>query len=64
MPYRKVKNADGTFRVTGPSGVHMKRGSEKDADAQIRLLHGVEHGMKPRKPARSPKGRASRRKSP
>jgi len=51
MPYAKHKNDDGTYRVinSDTGKVHMKSGTEADADAQIRLLHGVDNGMKPRK---------------
>jgi len=37
------------YSVRGPSGVHAKNTSKKKAKAQIRFLHGVEHGMKPRR---------------
>lgn len=32
--------------MTGPGGVHAKATTPAKADAQIRLLHGVEHGRK------------------
>ena len=46
MPYKRTK-VDG-HRVTGPSGVHAKSTTKAKAEAQMRLLRGVEHGMKPR----------------
>lgn len=49
MPYRKEKNPDGTYKVVNADTgeVHMKSGTEADADKQIRLLHGVDHGWHP-----------------
>lgn len=46
MPYKKT-HVNG-YRVTGPSGVHAKSTTKAKAEAQIRLLRGIEHGMKPR----------------
>lgn len=46
MPYRKVKNSDGTVSVYGPSGVHAFHTTEHNADAQIRLLHGIDKSKK------------------
>ncbi len=48
MPYKKTSVGKGKVRVTGPSGVHAKATTPAKAAAQIRLLQGVEHGMKPR----------------
>lgn len=48
MPY-KIKKVRGGFRVSSPHGTKAKRTSKKNAEAQVRLLRGVEHGMKPRK---------------
>lgn len=48
MPYTKTSVGKGKVRVTGPGGVHAKATTPAKAAAQIRLLHGVEHGMKPR----------------
>jgi len=48
MPYKKTSVGGGKVRVTGPGGVHAKATTPAKAAAQIRLLHGVEHGMKPR----------------
>jgi hypothetical protein len=47
MPYKKTSVGGGKVKVTGPGGVHAKATTPAKADAQIRLLHGVEHGMKP-----------------
>ena len=46
MPYT-MKKVNG-YSVRGPSGVHAKNTSLAKAKAQMRLLHGVEHGMVPR----------------
>ena len=47
MPY-KMKKVDG-FQVKGPSGFHAKGTTKAKAEAQMRLLRGIEHGMVPRK---------------
>jgi hypothetical protein len=39
MPYQIRENPDGTFRVTGPSGIHARKTTKKKAEAQVRLLH-------------------------
>ncbi len=46
MPY-KMKKVDG-YKVTGPSGTHAKKTTKGKAEAQMRLLRGIEHGMVPR----------------
>ena len=43
MPYTETKLKSGKVRVTGPSGVHAKATSKTKADAQVRLLRGIEH---------------------
>lgn len=50
MPYA-ILPADGAFKVvnTATGEVHAKHTSRAKAEAQVRLLRGVEHGMKPRK---------------
>jgi hypothetical protein len=47
MPYRVEKDGAG-FRVVNVSTgrVHAKRTSRQAAEAQARLLRGIEHGMK------------------
>ena len=48
MPYG-VKKVDGhQVRNTETGKVHAKGTSKAKAEAQVRLLHGVKHGMKPR----------------
>ena len=47
MPVR-IRKVDG-FRVSTPGGVKAKRTTKKKAEAQARLLRGIEHGMVPRK---------------
>jgi hypothetical protein len=53
MPYAIRKNSDGSYRVinTDTGDVKMEHGSKADAEAQLRLLYGVEHGMVPRRKA-------------
>ena len=48
MPYTKRK-VNGCYRVSTPSGIKAKCTTKSKAEAQIRLLRGIEHGMKPRK---------------
>lgn len=45
MPYKEKKLPSGKYQVKGPSGVHAKGSTKANADAQIRLLQGIEHGM-------------------
>jgi hypothetical protein len=51
LPYAKRENQDGTFRVVNEEtgDVKMESGSEDEADRQLRLLRGLEHGMRRRK---------------
>lgn len=44
----KIRKVNG-FRVSTPGGVKAKSTTKKKAEAQKRLLLGVEHGMVPRK---------------
>lgn len=45
MPYIIRRNSNGTYRVTTLFGkVHMKSGSKADAEAQVRLLRGIDAG--------------------
>ena len=44
----KVKKVDG-YRVSTPHGVKAKHTTKKKAEAQARLLRGIEHGMVVRK---------------
>ena len=57
MPYIIRKNRDGTFRVVNRASgkVHAQKTSKANAQAQVRLLRGVEHGMAP-SPKRKQKG--------
>ncbi len=50
MPYKRVSLGGGKYKVVNKESgaVHSKATSKANADSQIRLLHGVEHGMKPR----------------
>jgi hypothetical protein len=49
MPYKEKKLPSGKYQVKSPSGVHAKGTTKVKADAQMRLLRGIEHGMVPRK---------------
>ena len=40
----KIRKVDG-YRVTTPGGVKARKTTRKKAEAQARLLRGVEHGM-------------------
>ena len=48
MP-EKISKVKGGYQVKGPHGVHAKKTTKKKAEAQVRLLQGVEHGMIPKK---------------
>jgi hypothetical protein len=50
MPYKVSKTKSG-YRVSGPSGVHMKHGTKSNMMAQLRLLRAIDHNpsFKPRK---------------
>jgi hypothetical protein len=47
MPAKIEKNKNGTYRVVTPNEVHAKGTSKAKAEAQARLLRGVDHGWKP-----------------
>jgi hypothetical protein len=56
MPYKVTSVGKGKVRVSGPGGVHATRTTPAKAQAQLRLLRGVEHGWKPTgKPSRAEK---------
>ena len=44
----KITKVDG-YRVSTPGGTKAKHTTKKKAEAQKRLLQGIEHGMVPRK---------------
>jgi hypothetical protein len=46
MP-EKITKVKGGYRVETPHGVKAKHTTKKKAEAQSRLLRGVEHGWKP-----------------
>jgi hypothetical protein len=50
MPYEKVSVGHGKYNVVNKDTgeVHARGTTSGKADAQMRLLRGVEHGMKPR----------------
>ncbi len=54
MPY-KMKKVDG-YQVKGPSGVHAKHSTKGNAEGQMRLLRGIEHGMIPKEMKKSVHG--------
>lgn len=48
MPEKITKVRKG-YRVSTPGGVKAKHTTKAKAEAQVRLLRGIEHGMVPRK---------------
>jgi hypothetical protein len=61
MPYKLRKSRkQQKFWVVGPGGKHMSKAPIPldRAEAQMRLLRGIEHGWKP-STRRQPKGRRS-----
>lgn len=48
MPYEKKKVDGYQVRNKDTGKVHAKHTTKAKAEAQIRLMHGVEHGMQPR----------------
>ena len=49
MPYAILKHGNAFKVVNSATGkVHAKHTSLSNAEAQVRLLRGVEHGMQPR----------------
>lgn len=44
-----ITKLDGKFRVATPGGIKSKSTTKKKAEAQKRLLNGIEHGFEPRK---------------
>ena len=46
MPYT-IRKSKGGYSVKSPHGTKAKRTTK--AQKQVRLLRGIEHGMKPRK---------------
>ncbi len=57
MPYSIRKSKGGKYRVSSPHGVKAKGTTREKAEAQVRLLHGVEHGWKPTGKKRKHKGK-------
>ena len=56
MPYTETKLKSGKVRVAGPSGVHAKGTTKAKADAQVRLLQGIEHSPEFKKTIRMKQG--------
>jgi len=53
MPVKITKTKSGKYRVSTPGGVKAKKTRRRKAEAQRRLLQGIEHGWKPTgKPAK------------
>lgn len=42
-------NADGTYKVVTPNGVHARRTTKSNAKKQQRLLNAIDHGFVPTK---------------
>ena len=57
MPEKLTKNADGTYKVTGPHGTHAKHSTKENAEAQMRLLNAIDHGFVPGKSRQGHLGR-------
>ena len=49
MPEKITKNSDGTYKVTGPHGVHAAHATMENAHKQVRLLNAIDHGFVPGK---------------
>ena len=49
MPEKLTKNPDGTYKVTGPHGVHAKNSTKENAEKQVNLLNAIDHGFVPGK---------------
>lgn len=47
MPAKIIKKSNGKFEVKTPNEVHAKSTTKSKAEAQARLLRGVDHGWKP-----------------
>lgn len=47
-----VKKSKGSYSVRTPGGVKAKHTTETKAKRQQRLLNALEHGFKPKKPAK------------
>lgn len=45
----KITRTDGKYRVSTPSGTKAKGTTKKKAEAQARLLRGIEYSPKPKK---------------
>ena len=46
MPYKIQKNKGGGYSAKSPHGTKAKNTTKEKAEAQVRLLQGVEHGFK------------------
>jgi len=51
MP-EKIKKVKGGYRVSTPGGVKAKRTTKAKAEAQVRLLRGIEHNPEFKKKVR------------
>lgn len=49
MPEKITKTSGGKYKVSTPGGVKSKGTTKEKAEAQVRLIRGVEHGWKPTK---------------
>ena len=47
MPVKTTRLRNGKTRVSTPNGVRSKGTTKAKAEAQARLLRGIEHGWKP-----------------
>jgi hypothetical protein len=47
MPAKITKLKNGKYRVATPNGTHAKHTTKAKAQAQQRLLNGIDHGWHP-----------------
>ena len=60
MPYTQTKEKGGGYTNTSPHGVKGRHMTKKNADAQLRLLRGIEHNSDFAKYVRGHKGKGGR----
>jgi hypothetical protein len=51
----KVTKVGEKYKVTTPNGTHAKGTTKPKAEAQQRLLNGIDHGWEPDKPKKGKK---------
>lgn len=48
MPYKKMSAGGGRVKVMSPHGIKARATTPAKAEAQMRLLRGIEHGWRPK----------------